>query len=263
LTIDVRVKRSHSVPAWWPGAVLVLVLCLAWQLAVTGNLLPVGVSSPVSTVAALIRLAGGPLWSPLFHTLSVALSGWLIGSAIGVAIAVLVVAVPPIWDITIAFVDLFRAIPAVAFVPVAILVFGFSLKMEVVVSSYVALWPVAICAALGLRDSRIQYREVGDVLKLPLVTRLRSLTLPGAARQLVIGLRLALGGALSLAVIAEMIGDPQGLGYVMISAQQAQRSDEVFAYVLVVGLLGVVLNGLLVVIVRLMGAGMARTAGEQ
>jgi ABC-type nitrate/sulfonate/bicarbonate transport system permease component len=48
-----------------------------------------------------------------------------------------------------------------------------------------------------------------------------------------------------LAVLAEMVGNPAGLGYAVVAQQQALRPDLMFACVAVIGLLGLALNALL------------------
>ena len=68
------------------------------------------------------------------------------------------------------------------------------------------------------------------------------MVLPAAMPSIVVGLRLALSLSLVLAVVAEMIGNPSGLGNALVSAQQALQPEEMFAYVFAIGLLGVGLN---------------------
>jgi ABC-type nitrate/sulfonate/bicarbonate transport system permease component len=70
--------------------------------------------------------------------------------------------------------------------------------------------------------------------------------LPSAFPAILVGARLAMTTALVLAVIAEMIGNPDGLGYALVFTQQALQPAQMWAYIVVIGLLGVALNGLLV-----------------
>jgi ABC-type nitrate/sulfonate/bicarbonate transport system permease component len=59
---------------------------------------------------------------------------------------------------------------------------------------------------------------------------------------IVVGARISLGLALVLAVVAEMVGNPEGLGYGIVREQQALRPDLMFAYIVTVGLIGIILN---------------------
>ena len=65
--------------------------------------------------------------------------------------------------------------------------------------------------------------------------------IPAAAPSILVA-RLSLGVALVMAVIAEMLGNPQGLGYAIIREMQAFQPEKMFADVLVVGALGIALN---------------------
>ncbi len=69
--------------------------------------------------------------------------------------------------------------------------------------------------------------------------------LPSALPSIVVGLRLALSLSLVLAVVAELIGNPSGLGNALVRAQQALQPEQMFAYVLTIGLAGVALNAAL------------------
>ena len=67
---------------------------------------------------------------------------------------------------------------------------------------------------------------------------------------MLVGLRLSLSLAVVMAVIAEMVGNPQGLGYAVVREQQALRPAEMFAYVFVIGLIGILMNWALMALAR-------------
>jgi ABC-type nitrate/sulfonate/bicarbonate transport system permease component len=79
-----------------------------------------------------------------------------------------------------------------------------------------------------------------------------------------VGARLSMTLALVLAIVAEMVGNPAGLGYAVVREQQAMRPELVFAYVVVIGALGMILNAALIgAVARLFPAasGRLREAG--
>ena len=71
--------------------------------------------------------------------------------------------------------------------------------------------------------------------------------LPAAAPAILVGARLCLGTTLVMAIIAEMIGNPHGLGYAVVSALMSIQPEQMFAYVLFIGVLAIALNGCLLV----------------
>jgi ABC-type nitrate/sulfonate/bicarbonate transport system permease component len=80
------------------------------------------------------------------------------------------------------------------------------------------------------------------MLRLSRTETIRKIILPAARPLMIVGLRLALSFSLVLAIVAEVAGNPSGLGNAIVSAQQALHPDEMFAYVLAIGALGVALN---------------------
>jgi sulfonate transport system permease protein len=141
-----------------------------------------------------------------------------------------------------ASIEVMRAIPPVTLVPVALLVFGFSVRMELTIILFVSAWPVLVNTIDGVRGVRPELLEVARMLRLAPAARIRKIVLPAALPAIVVGLRLALSLSLVLAVVAEMIGNPSGLGNALVRSSQALRPEEMFAYVFAIGLLGVALN---------------------
>lgn len=89
---------------------------------------------------------------------------------------------------------------------------------------------------------RPELLDVARMLRLSRFTAVRKVLLPAAAPSIVVGLRLALALSLVLAVVAEMIGNPAGLGHALVLAQLVLQPEQMFAYVVVIGLLGVGLD---------------------
>lgn len=187
-------------------------------------------------------LASGDLGAAVAHTLTATLLGWLAASAVGVAMGLLLGLSDRAWRYSMSSIEAMKGIPPITLVPVALLVFGFSLRMELVIIVYVGLWPVLINTIGGVRAVEDELLDVARMLKLSKFTTIRKIILPAAVPTITVGLRLALSLCLVLAVVAEMVGNPSGLGNALIRARQALQPTEMFVYVLATGLLGVALN---------------------
>jgi sulfonate transport system permease protein len=132
--------------------------------------------------------------------------------------------------------------PGVAFAPVGLLLFGFSLQTEMVVTILPVLWPILMNTIGGVTSVHARLYDVSRTFRLrPRDTILR-VVLPAAMPLILVGARLGLALALIMAVVAEMVGNPQGLGYGIVREQQALRPDLMFAYIATVGALGIALN---------------------
>lgn len=184
-------------------------------------------------------LSSGDLMSNVAHTVRVTLIGWLLASALGTGLGLLLGLSETAWRWSMASIEVMRAIPPVSLVPVALLVFGFSMRMELMIILFVSAWPVLVNTIDGVRGVRAELLDVARMLRMSRFTRITKMVLPAAIPSIVVGLRLALSLSLVLAVVAEMIGNPAGLGNALVSAQQALQPEEMLAYVFAIGLLGV------------------------
>ncbi len=248
----------------WSGAAVALLLLAAWQaLESLGAIQFEYVPSPLEVAEEFgAILVSGQLISNSWHTIAVAVAGWACAAVVGIAIGVTIGLVRSVWLYTMASIEVLRAIPIVAFVPIAVLLLGFSFAMEFVVTFYAALWPVVIAAMAGVRGVPKGLRETAATLGLSRFDALRKLVLPASAPSIVVGLRVALAIALILALVAEMVGNPAGIGSALVIAGQTLNPPQVFAYIFAIGMIGMALNSLLKLATRVLSPGIARLAEE-
>jgi sulfonate transport system permease protein len=180
--------------------------------------------------------------SSTLHTLRVTLLGWVLAGALGTVLGVILGLSRTAWRYSMASIEVMRAIPPVSLVPVALLVFGFSVRMELTIILFVSAWPVLVNTIDGVRGVRPELGDVARMLRLSRWQRAKKIVLPAALPSIMVGLRLALSLSLVLAVVAEMIGNPSGLGNSLVRASQALQPEQMFAYMFAIGLLGVGLN---------------------
>ena len=235
----------------WLGLLTMVGLLGLWQALVgSGGLEYEYLPAPSAVAEAAGRLTiSGELPQTAGHTLRVVLLGWVAAGTIGIGLGLLLGLSGGAWRWSMASFEAIRAMPPICLVPVALLIFGFSVRMELTIIVYAAAWPVMINTIDGARGVRPELMEVARMLRLSRSQTVRRIILPAALPLAVVGLRLALSFALVLAVVAEVAGNPSGLGNAIVAAQQALRPDEMFVYVLAIGALGVALNaafGLLV-----------------
>ncbi|GAA1380896.1 ABC transporter permease [Pseudonocardia kongjuensis] len=246
------------------GLATAVALLLCWELIVAVGLVDLDyLPRPSEIVAGAGEIvASGELVGNVGHTVAAALLGWVLAVIIGVPLGMLVGLVPVVRTYSMATLDWLRALPIVAFVPVAVLLFGFTIRTEIVLACYAALWPITLNTIAGTSALGDRKREVGDVLRLGPAERLWKLRLPAATPAIVVGMRLGVGLALVLALVVEMVGNPAGLGYALVQAGQALQPEVMFAYIFTIGIVGIVLNSLLTAAARLLVPGQMHAAGE-
>jgi ABC-type nitrate/sulfonate/bicarbonate transport system permease component len=240
----------------WLGLTTLAIVLLLWEgLAAVGLLRFEFFPPPSAILRGLLNvIATGELAAQSYHTLTSMLAGWAIAMALGISFGLLLGASPWLRSYSMASVEILRPIPGIAFLPVALLLFGFSTTMELFVIVLPVLWPILIGTISGVMAVPNRLQDVGATLRLTRFEVVHKILLPAAAPVIFVGARIGLTLSLVLAIIAEMVGNPQGLGYAIVSAQQALRPDEMFAYIMIVGVLGIAINILATVASRRVAA---------
>jgi ABC-type nitrate/sulfonate/bicarbonate transport system permease component len=228
----------------WAGLSVCALMLLVWEASVRLKFIAFEFfPAPSSILSGAVRLAReGILLEDLSHTLLSIAMGWTIAMVIGVSIGLLLGFSPVARKFGLASVEVLRPMPGIAFAPLGLLLFGFSLQTELVVTVLPAIWPVMINTMGGIANVHPRLTDVGRTLRLSPTEIVRHLLLPAALPSIVVGARISLGLALVMAIVAEIVGNPAGLGYGIVREQQAMNPDLMFAYIAVVGVLGIILN---------------------
>lgn len=246
------------------GLLFLAVLAALWEAAVDFGVLRYEyLPAPHSIAVATAQLwASGALAQNILHTVVVAVVGWVLSGAAGVCLGLFIGLQRTAWRYSMASVELLRAVPPITLVPAALLVFGFSSNSELAVTAYAGFFPVLVYTAAGVRQVSEVHWQVGRVMQLQRLELVRKIVLPSAASSVLVGLRIGLALSLALAVVAEMVGNAAGIGYAINFAEQALRTPELFAYILSIGLVGLLLNLFLMAGFRVLFQGVARSLGE-
>lgn len=236
----------------WYGLGTAAAILILWQAAVEGGLTTATyIVAPTEIVTAFSdEVSTGEMQRNVLHTLSAVLVGWGLAMVVGIGLGALLGLFAGARSYGLPSVDMLRSLPTVALVPPAVLIFGFSLSMEVAVIAYASVWPIAINAMGGIMRVPRELHDVARAFRLSKLKTAASVIVPAAMPSILVGARLGLATAVILAVIAEMVGNPTGLGYAMIFAQNALNPAGMFAYIVAIGLMGLLLNAALVAFAR-------------
>ena len=215
-----------------------------WQVVVMVGILPADAVAPPTTVAIAL---GGLITTPAFW-LSVGGTAidWGIGTAIALAIAVpvglLLGASNLLYRMFRVTIDFLRTVPPVALLPLALLLYGATSSMAILLVVLGSVWPVLLQSMYGVHQVDPVMRDVASSYRLSRRDRVLRLIIPSAAPFIATGIRVAATISLLLAVGAEMLGGAPGLGSAITTAQQETDIPDLYALVVVVALLGVLLN---------------------
>lgn len=202
----------------------------------------------VAVVSRILALAVDPAF--LGHLAST-LGAWALGVAIalvlGVALGLWMGLSPLAHEIGLPVVNLFRPIPSVCIIPLAILTMGQGLPMKLLLVSYAALWPIVINTVYGVHGVDPVSTDTAKCFGLSRRAILRRIVLPQAAPMIFTGLRISASIGLVVIVSAELLAaTSSGIGaYIFRISSSGGNLDSVIAGAAYAGLLGVLINGLL------------------
>jgi ABC-type nitrate/sulfonate/bicarbonate transport system permease component len=169
-------------------------------------------------------------------------AGYLIAAAVGITLGVLIGTYKRLRDFLEPVLEFFRAIPPPVLVPILMLIFGIENTMKIVVIAFGCMWPVLLNTAEGVRAVDSTLSDTARVYRVSGAARLRNLVLPSASPQIFAGLRQSLSVAIILMVISELFAASDGLGFAIVQAQRSFAIPEMWAGMLMLGLLGFLLS---------------------
>lgn len=238
---------SRSLRTYRPqllGLAGILIFLAVWQLLPVVGLVDARYFPNATSTLSLLwhELGTADLWSDIGYTLWAWAAGLAIATVAAVVLGTVIGLVPFLRRSTHTMVEFLRPIPSVALIPLAILTNGLSMKAALVIIVFASFWQVFVQVLYGVADVDAVARDTARSFGLGRLERFRSLVFPTALPYLMTGLRLAATVALILAITAQMfIGNP-GLGRSIVTAQAGAQYVQVYALVIVTGLLGLVVN---------------------
>jgi NitT/TauT family transport system permease protein len=202
------------------------------------------IARPSSTLRALYHeLADGTLSGEIGFTLHAYLEGLALAILIGVTAGVLIGSSRTLLDGSSLVIEFMRPIPAVAVIPLAILLFGpFGIAAHRFVVAFAAVWPILINTIYGVRGVDRLLHDVARTAGVGRAGRLCRVTLPAALPSIAIGIRISAAIALVVCVTAEYVTRAGGIGVYMEAQRAAFKVPELYAAIVLVAVIGYAVN---------------------
>ena len=233
----------------WIGSVAVLTAMLAlwWSASHFQWVSKVFLPTPEATLAALAEglQAGGMLLDQSLQTLLRMVEGWLLACLAGIVLGALIGTSEAARTWLQPLLEFVRPLPASAIMPLAISIFGLGPNMVLFVVAFGAMWPVLLATLHGFASVEPRLREVAAALQIPRRDFVWKVGLPSAMPDVLAGMRLSMTVSLIVAVVGEMIASQSGLGQAILLAARSFRANELFAGIVLLGVIGFAANALL------------------
>lgn len=254
----IRNNHQPSEFRWLVRGGSILACLLFWQVATEfhvnfGIVTFRNIPTPAEVADAAVTLFSSPkllahisssLWRVFAGYGAAAVIGILLGFAIGRSQRAGDILLPPL--------ELLRPIPAVAWIPLSILLFPSSELSIIFITFIGALFPIVLSTIHGVAN--VDRRLVASARSLggtPFAI-LYEIVLPGAAPNIITGLSIGMGTSWFVLVTAEMIAGQFGIGYYTWEAYTLQNYADIIVGMIVIGLLGMGSSWLLTALGRLL-----------
>ncbi|MEK7752822.1 MAG: ABC transporter permease [Acidobacteriota bacterium] len=160
-------------------------------------------------------------------------AGMALGIPLGVLVGLNARARAMLWPVLL----FFQAIGDIAWLPILLIWFGFSLTTMTFVIVYTVLFPVVLNTALGVRRVPVELHRAARSLGASHARVVWEVVLPGALPNIMTGLRNGLGYGWRALIAAEIIVGTSGIGFLMFDARRAGSVVEILLGMIVLGLL--------------------------
>jgi ABC-type nitrate/sulfonate/bicarbonate transport system permease component len=219
--------RSFAIFAalWW--------LFYAWN----GN--PLQLPSPVVVVEAVWELlVGGELAEHALISTVRLMIALCISILLAVPLGFWMGCSPAVNAFVDPLVELLRPISGIAWLPLALFIFGVGNTLPVFIMVYVGFFPILLNTVAGVRQVDRKLLSAASTMGISRAAVLRYVLIPGALPTVMVGVRLAFAASWAAIVAAELIGSPSGLGFAIEWYRQLLMTPKVFAFILVIGVVG-------------------------
>lgn len=246
--------------AFFHGAIVPLLVLLAWEAGARAGLFSEVVMPAPSAVAAkwwayllpvqpqaegqgtLAWIFSGELIHDAYSSLYRVIAGFLIGAGLALPIGLLMGARPKIYDLLNPLVQILRPIPPIAYIPLAILWFGLGNPPSFFLIAIGAFFPVLMNTIAGVRQVDGIYIRAARNLGVGQWTMFTRVILPAATPYILAGVRIGIGTAFIVVIVSEMIAVNDGLGFRILEAREFMWSDKIIAGMITIGLLGLAID---------------------
>lgn len=232
---------SRVIPYVLAAAVIVVV----WEIVViitrpSEAVLP----SPFDVATEFGRLfANGTLVKDAAISVARVTSAWILSALIAIPLGLLMGTSRRFEAIIDPFVELFRPISPLAWIPLAILWLGIGEPGKIMVVFVGTFFPLLLNTVAGVKNVDPTLLDAGAVFGCTTRAQLfRRVLLPAALPGIVTGLRIAFGTGWAAIIAAELVAARSGLGYLIANGMDVLRADEVLVGMIAIGILGVIFD---------------------
>lgn len=209
---------------------------------------PIYLPAPHEVVTALFtafttepKQADAPwLHQSLWHSITIVFTAFFISSLIGIPLGILAGFSQTISKLTEPFVEFFRYLPAPAFGALAVAILGINDAPKIAIIVIGTLFQQILIIANTTKQVDRGLIEAGYTLGTSKAKSLFNVVIPAALPDIYRDLRILLGWAWTYLIVSELIGATSGITWFITQQARYQNFDNVYAAILIIGVIGLV-----------------------
>jgi len=244
-------ERISFSDIYW-GLIGTLAVIVFWEFAARGGFIDASIfpSPSLAIESAAQKLNGADVIQHIGWSMYRVLVGFLLG-----AIAGIIVGIAAGWYkfasfLSLPLIELFRPIPPLAWIPLAIIWFGLGEQSKFFIIFLGAFFPVVTATYRGVISVDPLLLRAAQTFGLKGAGLLLRVAIPGAAPDLATGIRIGWGLSFGVLVAAELIAADRGLGYMIMHARLLGNVDVIVVGILLIGALNLITDGIIVWMIR-------------
>lgn len=239
--------KTQSKRQYWSLAIASpLIIFLLWLLvSKAGWVRPILLPTPGEVALSFTDMlkngySGVSLYAHLLASLSRVGTAFVIGSLLGTTVGMLRGRINNVDAVFLIPCEMLRPIPPLGLIPLFILWFGIGELSKILLIFVSVFLIMMVSAQAGTRSCQVDTIRAAQTCGASRLQIFRFVVFPSALPQIMTGMRVALGAALSILVASELLGGDRGLGFVVLDAANFFRTTYVFSGIIVIGLVGFV-----------------------
>lgn len=239
-------KRLHKIALLEVG-----VLVAIWQFTAVLQWIPEYLSSPLVIGKEMWTLiVSGDLFTNAAASLYRSVIGFLLVALLGIVFGIAAGYFRPVGTFFTPIVDVLNPVPKIALLPILMVWFGISDTTRVLLIFLTAFFPCFIATQDGVHGVKQVFVWAAQNMGASRLQILWKIILPAALPKIFDGLRVSLGLTFVMMFSSEMIGSSNGLGlgFMILTADMAGRTDLMFVSIFIIALLGFLFDRILLAI---------------
>jgi len=227
-----------------PMIVILLVIAIWWIVVVQTEsaIFP----TPWQVVAGAFELArDGTLWEHIGASLFRVGTGFGLALVVGIPLGLWMGWVSGVYRTLNPIFQMLRPISPIAWIPLAILWFGVGDVSPIFLIFISSVFPMIVQTTSGVHTIERRYLRAAANFGVSRSVLFRRVVIPAVLPEIIVGMRIGIGVAWLVVVAAEMIALRSGLGYLIMDSRNAgNRYDLVIASMIIIGVIGLLLDGI-------------------